>query len=178
MSDSSRRACIKIFDAMSSPLRFEILRSLQLQGPLAYSEIMSNLELDPSRDAGKFAYHLRGVLHSGLISLDRETRKYQLTSLGKMLLTFSQEIEEQVLRKSGKLLVRTSRLTIEEFDRNRIVQALIREAGMPTELAEKISQLAEERLLKLSTKYLTAPLIREFVNAMLIESGLEQYRQY
>ncbi|UCD73229.1 MAG: hypothetical protein JSW01_00885 [Candidatus Bathyarchaeota archaeon] len=161
---------------MSSPLRFEILRSLQLQGSLAYSEIMSNLELDPSRDAGKFAYHLRGVLHSGLISLDRETRKYQLTSLGKMLLAFSQEIEEQVLRKSGKLLVRTSRLTIEEFDRNRIVQALIREAGMPTELAEKISQLAEERLLKLSTKYLTAPLIREFVNAILIESGLEQYR--
>jgi len=137
---------------------------------------MSSLKLDPSRDAGKFAYHLREVLQSGLISLDRDTRKYQLTPLGKMLLTFSQEMEEQVLRRSGKLLVRTSRLTIEEFDRNKIVQALIREAGVPTELAEKISQLAEERLLKLSTKYLTAPLIREFVNAILIERGLEQYR--
>jgi len=137
---------------------------------------MGNLKLDPSRDAGKFAYHLRGVLQSGLISLDRDTRKYQLTPLGKMLLSFSQEMEEQVLRGSGKLLVRTSRLTIEEFDRNKIVQVLIREAGVPTELAEKISQLAEERLLKLSTKYLTAPLIREFVNAILIERGLEQYR--
>jgi len=174
--NSSRKTCIKIFGAISSPLRFEILRCLQLQGPMAYSEIMGSLKLDPSRDAGKFAYHLRGVLQTGLISLDRETRKYQLTSLGKMLLTFSQEIEEQVLRRRGKLIVRTSRLTIEEFDRNKIVQALIREAGMPTELAEKISQLAEERLLKLSTKYLTAPLIREFVNAILIERGLEQYR--
>ncbi len=161
---------------MSSPLRSEILRCLQIQGPSAYSEIMNSLKLDPSRDAGKFAYHLREVLQSGLISLDRETREYQLTQLGKMLLTFSQEVEEQVLRGSGKLLVRTSRITIEEFDRNRIVHALIREAGMPTELAEKISQVAEERLMKLSTKYLTAPLIREFVNAILIESGLEQYR--
>lgn len=173
---SSRKACIKIFGAISSPLRFEILRCLQLQGPSAYSEIMSSLKLDPSRDAGKFAYHLREVLQTGLISLDREMKKYQLTSLGKMLLAFSQEVEEQVLRGRGKLLVRTSRLTIEEFDRNRIVQALIREAGMPTELAEKISQIAEERLIKLSTKYLTAPLIREFVNAILIERGLEQYR--
>lgn len=176
MLESSRRACIKIFGAISSPVRFEILKCLQLQGPLSYSEVMSSLKLDPSRDAGKFAYHLREVLQSGLILLDRDTKKYQLTPLGKMLLVFSQEMEEQVLRRSGKLLVRTSRLTIEEFDRNKIVQALIREAGVPTELAEKISQLAEERLLKLSTKYLTAPLIREFVNAMLIERGLEQYR--
>ena len=176
MLDSSRRACIKIFGAISSPVRFEILKCLQLQGPLSYSEVMSSLKLDPSRDAGKFAYHLREVLQSGLISLDRDTKKYQLTPLGKMLLAFSQDMEEQVLRRSGKLLVRTSRLTIEEFDRNKIVQVLIREAGVPTELAEKISQLTEERLLKLSTKYLTAPLIREFINAILIERGLEQYR--
>jgi len=174
--DSSRKICMDIFGALSSPIRFRILRCLQLQGPSTYSEIMSSLELDPSRDAGKFAYHLKEVSQKGLISLDRETREYQLTSLGKMVLDFSQEIEEQILRKSGKLLVRTSRLTIEEFDRNKIVQALIREAGMPTELAEKISQIAEERLLRLSTKYLTAPLIREFVNAILIERGLEQYR--
>ncbi|MEM2915005.1 MAG: anaerobic ribonucleoside-triphosphate reductase, partial [Candidatus Bathyarchaeia archaeon] len=42
--------------------------------------------------------------------------------------------------------------------------------------AQKISREAEKRLLKLGTKYLTAPLIREFVNAILIEHGLEEYR--
>ncbi|MCX8171773.1 MAG: hypothetical protein N3E47_07445, partial [Candidatus Bathyarchaeota archaeon] len=62
------------------------------------------------------------------------------------------------------------------FDRNKIAESLIREAGVPSDLAQKISRETEERLLKLDTKYLTAPLIREFVNAILIERGLEEYR--
>src|SRR5208337_4091248 len=39
-----------------------------------------------------------------------------------------------------------------------------------------IAAEAEDRLVRLKTIYLTAPLIREFVNAILIEKKLEEYR--
>lgn len=176
MSRPVKRASSKVFDAAASPLRIQMLRLLNMQGPLAYSEIMELLNLDPGRDAGKFAYHLRSVLQANLVDVDKETKKYMLTDLGRLVVDFSQNLEEYAMKKSRKLLVRTSRVAIEDFDRNKIVQALVREAGVPTELAEKVAGEAEERLLRLQTKYLTAPLIREFVNSILIEKGLEEYR--
>jgi ribonucleoside-triphosphate reductase len=65
---------------------------------------------------------------------------------------------------------------MEDFDRSRITRSLIREASAPTDLAQKIAEEVEERLAKLGTLYLTAPLIREFVNVVLIEKGLQEYR--
>ncbi len=73
-------------------------------------------------------------------------------------------------------MVRTSRLAMEEFDRNKIAESLVKEANVPHDLAQKIARETQGRLLKVRTKYLTAPLIREFVNAILIEKGLEEYR--
>jgi len=73
-------------------------------------------------------------------------------------------------------MVRTSRLAMEEFDRNKIAEALVKEANVPQDLAQKIARETEGRLLEVKAKYLTAPLIREFVNAILIEKGLEEYR--
>jgi len=108
--------------------------------------------------------------------VDNETKKYMLTPLGVEMVDFSRSLEEYALKKRGKLLVRTSRLTLEEFDRNKIAKSLIKEAKIPTALAQKIVGEVEERLLKLGTLYLTAPLIREFVNAVLIEKGLKEYR--
>jgi ribonucleoside-triphosphate reductase len=65
---------------------------------------------------------------------------------------------------------------VEEFDRNKIAESLVTEANVPPDLAQKIARETEGRLLEVKTKYLTAPLIREFVNAILIEKRLEEYR--
>jgi anaerobic ribonucleoside-triphosphate reductase len=138
---------------------------------------MSQLGLNPGRDAGKFAYHLRTLLKTGLLEADKDSKKYRLTALGNTMIGFSQEVEEHILRGEGKLLVRTSRLAMEEFDREKIAQALNREAGIPLDLAQRIAEETEERLLKLDTLFLTAPLIREFVNAILVEKGLQEYRR-
>lgn len=165
----------RILKAVSSSLRLKVLNLLYERGPLSYTEIMSRLRLSPSRDAGRFAYHLKQLLQMDLIEPDVETKKYYITALGKRIVDFSDEIEEFAFRKK-KMLVRTSRFAIETFDRNKISEALIREAGMPVDLAQKIAKETEKRLLKLKTKYLTAPLIREFVNAILLERGLEEYR--
>ncbi|MCK5402511.1 helix-turn-helix domain-containing protein, partial [Candidatus Bathyarchaeota archaeon] len=170
------RVSIKVFDAVAAPLRLKILRVVYSRGILGYSEIMKQLKLNPSRDAGKFAYHLRKLVQAKLVKTDEKTNKYRLSFLGNMIIGFSEEVEEQAFRGEKKLFVRTSRLAMEEFDKKRIVKALKKEADVPLNIAQKVAEETEERLFKLDTLYLTAPLIREFVNAILIEKGFQEYR--
>jgi ribonucleoside-triphosphate reductase len=136
---------------------------------------MNILRLNPTRDAGRFAYHLRLLLKANLIEPDIKTKKYRLTELGQMMVGVAEEIGERFLKRR-KMLVRTSRLAMEEFDRNKIAEALVKEANVPIDLAQKISRETEKRLSEFKTKYLTAPLIREIVNVILVEKGLEEYR--
>jgi len=163
-----------VLKAVASSLRLGILRLLYERGPLSYTEIMTFLKLSPSRDAGRFAYHLKTLLGMDLVEPDVASKKYMLTDMGKAIVEFADELDESAYKK--RMLVRTSRLAIENFDRNKIAESLVREAEVPVDLAQKIAREAEKRLVKLGTKYLTAPLIREFVNAILIERGLEEYR--
>ncbi len=92
-----------------------------------------------------------------------------------MVIDVADRVEKNALRHKG-MLVRTSRFTLEEFDANKIANSLIREAKVPPDLAQKAAKETERRLLKSKTKYVNAPLIREVVNAILIEKGLEDYR--
>lgn len=165
----------RVLKAVASSLRLQVLSMLLDRGPLSYTEIMNILRLNPSRDAGRFAYHLKSLMKADLIEPDPETKKYRLTDLGRMLVNITETIEEQSFKRR-KMMVRTSRLAMEEFDRNKIAQALVKEAKVPQDLAQKVARETEGKLLEIKAKYLTAPLIREFVNAILVEKGLEEYR--
>jgi len=143
---------------------------------LPYTEIMYEAKLDPVRDAGKFVYHLKTLRKAGLVATEKGTKKYAVTELGKILVDFSRDLEEYAAVKRGKLFVRTSKMTIEEFDRSKIARSLVNEAGMPQSIAGEIAAEAEERLLRFGTTYLTAPLVRELVNTILVERKLEEYR--
>ena len=173
---SSEKVGAGIFDAASAPVRLQILRLLSTKGPLQYTEVMFQLKLDPVRDAGKFVYHLKSLTDAGLVTLDKKTKRYGISELGQMIVSFARDLDEYVNVKRGKLYVRTSRFAIEEFHRNKIARSLVVEAGVPQEIADEIAAEAEDRLARLKTLYLTAPLIREFVNAILIEKKLEEYR--
>ena len=175
MSVPQRLRGVKVLKAVSSPLRLQILNLLFDRGPLSYTELMGSLKMNPSRDAGRFAYHLKFLLKADLVEADVETRKYLLTELGKMVIEVADRVEKRASKPKG-MLVRASRLALEEFDVNRIANSLIHEAKMPADLAQKVSKEAESRLIKSKTKYLTAPLVREMVNAILVEKGLEEYR--
>jgi anaerobic ribonucleoside-triphosphate reductase len=166
---------VKVLKAVSSPIRLQILNLLFDRGPLSYTELLSLLKMNPSRDAGRFAYHLKFLLKADLIEADVETKKYCLTELGKMVIDIAERIEKKASKPKG-MLVRTSRFALEDFDANKIANSLLRETRMPAELAQKVAKEAEKRLFKSKTKYLTAPLVREVVNAILIEKGLEEYR--
>jgi len=165
-----------IFSVIASTNRLEILKILNAKGSLSYSELKSLAGFRSKKESGKFAYHLRKLVRHGLVSLNRVERKYTITSLGTLVLNLSRQIEEHAILESGKLYVRTSKQKIEEFNANKITQSLVREGGMPLDLAQKITAEVESRIHKFQTTYLTAPLIREIVNSVLIEQGYEEYR--
>ena len=142
---------------------------------MSYTEMMRSLRLSPDRDAGRFAYHLKTLVRAGLVKPNSEDGRYEITDLGRIAHNVLESLEERISRRR-KMVVRTSRLAIEEFDRSKIVESLVREADVPVELAEDIAKEAEERLVMMRVRYLTAPLIREVVNAILLERGLEEYR--
>jgi anaerobic ribonucleoside-triphosphate reductase len=175
LSAPQRVRGVRILKAVSSPLRLQILNLLFDKSLLSYTELMASLKMNPSRDAGRFAYHLKFLLKADLIEADVEARKYLLTELGKMVIDIADRIDKKAF-KPKSTLVRTSRPALEEFDANKIASSLIKEAQMPAELAQKVAKEAEKQLIHSKTKYLTAPLVREVVNAILIEKGFEEYR--
>ncbi|TRO43876.1 ArsR family transcriptional regulator, partial [Candidatus Bathyarchaeota archaeon] len=175
MSLSHRARGIKVLKAVSSPIRLQILNFLFDKSALSYTELMTALKMNPSRDAGRFAYHLKFLLKTNLVEADVESKKYLLTDLGKMIIDVADRVEKKAF-KPKVMLVRTSHSTLEEFDANKIANSLIKEAKMPPDQAQKAAKEAEKLLLKSKTKYLTAPLVREVVNAILIEKGQEEYR--
>lgn len=71
------------------------------------------------------------------------------------------------------LFVRTSGEEVARWNRRRIVEALIREAAMDEETAETISREVEKQIVSSGISLLTTALIRELVDAKLIERGLE-----
>ena len=75
------------------------------------------------------------------------------------------------------LFVRTSGEEIIRWDRQRIVDALVREADIDYLVAEKISREVEKQIVSSGISVLTTALIREMVNVRLIEKGLEKERR-
>jgi anaerobic ribonucleoside-triphosphate reductase len=79
--------------------------------------------------------------------------------------------------KTNQLRVRTSRDTIESFDKGKIAKTLVVETGASPELADKLATEVFKELSKLEVDSLSAPMIREMVNTKLVEHGLETLRK-
>ena len=108
--------------------------------------------------------------------MNKAERRYTITNLGKLVLSLARQIEERSIIESGKMYVRTSKDSIEEFNSHKIIQSLVREGSLPLELAQKITEEVENRIYKYQITYLTGSLIREMVNSVLLEHGHEEYR--
>ncbi len=164
-----------IFSVMTNLTRIEMLRVLNSKGPLTYSELKVNVGFKSKRESGKFAYHLRKLLRYSLISLNKQERRYMITNRGKLILGIIKQIEERSVIESGNIYVRT-RNSLEEFNAQEIVQSLVREVNMPSELAEKIAEEVENRLYRMQGVYITSQLIRDMVNLLLLERNVMDYR--
>lgn len=90
------------------------------------------------------------------------------------------ESNQQLLNSDSTdqaLFVRTSQDDMTGWDRHRIVDALLRETYIDRDTAEKISRDVESTIKTGKVKTVTGPLIREMVNAKLLELGLEEARR-
>jgi len=75
------------------------------------------------------------------------------------------------------LFVRVSDDNIVQWDRLRIISALKKEAGVAEEIAHKIAREVEDQIISARVKRLTSSLVRELVDAKLVEHGLEEARK-
>ncbi|MEN2974069.1 MAG: ATP cone domain-containing protein [Candidatus Caldarchaeales archaeon] len=163
-----------ILDAIASPTRSEILRLLSKR-EMGYSELMASLGLEKNKDAGKFSYHLKKMLNVSLIEVDKDSGKYKLSRIGLTMLEILEELRK-ALGSRDLMIVRRSDNLVEPFDKSKIARSLVREANISLKLASEIASIAEEKLKDLKIEYLTSSLIRELVNNILLDMGLEKYR--
>jgi len=75
------------------------------------------------------------------------------------------------------VFVRTSGDDMIAWDRERIIETLVREAKLDVTTAEKISREVEAQIVLSNISVITAPLVREMVDAKLVEHGLESARR-
>ena len=88
-----------------------------------------------------------------------------------------QEFKEEIETTDMALFVRTSDESMHDWNRQRIVDALLRETYIDLDTATEISREVEDMITTSKIKMITAPLIRELVDTKLIERGLEQARK-
>ena len=94
--------------------------------------------------------------------------------LRKTALEILKKIDQKtaaVFASFEKMQVRTSKLTIEPFDRGNIIRSLIRETNVNRGVAENIGKEVENKIKDLDIPYLNTALIREMANAKLLEYG-------
>ena len=102
-----------------------------------------------------------------------ETKMSTVIEMKEGYQTFKEEFETTDMA----LFVRTSDETLHGWERQRIVDALIRETYVDLDTAKDIAREVEELIATSKIKMITAPLIRELVDTKLVERGLEQARR-
>ncbi len=75
------------------------------------------------------------------------------------------------------VFVRTSKDNIVQWNKNKIINALVKETGIKKEIANIIAIEVEKQIQSLDVNNITAPLIRELVDVKLLEYGLEDARR-
>jgi len=87
------------------------------------------------------------------------------------------EFGEEVETTDKALFVRTSDESLNDWNRQRIVDALVRETYVDLDTAKEIAREVEDVIASSEISMITASLIRELVDAKLVERGLEQARK-
>ncbi|MFX1324292.1 MAG: anaerobic ribonucleoside-triphosphate reductase [Promethearchaeota archaeon] len=173
-SDKNKDFLEKQLKVLGQKIRIDILKKLSYsQDILSYSKLQKEV-LDYNTSSVNFSFHLNALKKCDLIN---STEKgYYLTKLGEQILTNILSIERVLIDKDKAKMIRTSKYSKEVFDSNKIKEYLITEGELEENLARQIAREVEERLAKTNIEYLTAPLMREYINAILLERGLEEIR--
>jgi len=159
---------------LGQKFRIDILKKLNNSlNPLSYSMLQKEI-CDVNQININLSFHLKTLKESNLIESLEEG--YQISILGKKILN-NIIMMEQILNAQNKtIMIRTSKYSKEPFNIKKIEEYLIKEGEMDEYQAKQIAKEVQERLNRTNIEYLTAPLMREYINAVLLENGLEKVR--
>jgi len=164
----------KHLQIIGKKIRLGILKILyEINSPIPFMALKRRI-LEEKGDSSKISYHLNILKENNFILSGEEG--YFLTKLGGRILEKLLDIGDIINEEKRILQIRTSNYTFELFNINKIIEYLIRESEMPEKLARKIANEVKLKLSNSKVNYLTTPLIREYINGILIEKGFEEYR--
>ncbi|MBN1215058.1 MAG: hypothetical protein JXA99_06385 [Candidatus Lokiarchaeota archaeon] len=173
-SDKIPKLLERYLKIIGKKTRLDILKSLSNKdNALTFSDIQKEI-FNLENGNINLSFHLNALKKLELIETSQSG--YSISNLGKDILKKILEIEQTLNHFNKCLLIRTSKYITEPFDSKKINNFLIKEAGMESFLAKKISNLVQNKLSKTKIKYLTSPLLREYINGILLEEGLEEFR--
>ncbi len=173
-SDKNIDVLEKQLKILSQKIRIDILKKLNVsRNPLSYSRLQKEV-LGANPNSVNFSFHLKALKKGNLISTSESG--YTLSTLGKQILKTIVSMEQILNDQNVPIMIRTSKYSKEPFNANKIEDYLIKEGQLEKILAKQISKEVKERLSKAKIGYLTTPLMREYINAILLENGLEEIR--
>lgn len=173
-SDKNMDVLEKQLKILSQKIRIDILKKLNVyRNPLSYSLLQKEV-LGANPNSVNFSFHLKALKNGNLISTSESG--YTLSTLGKQILKNIVSMEQILNDQNKQIMIRTSKYSKEPFNASKIEDYLIKEGQLEKFLATQISKEVKERLSKANIGYLTTPLMREYINAILLENGLEEIR--
>ncbi len=159
---------------LGQKIRIDILKNLDKSSiPISYSLLQKQV-LGSNPNSVNFSFHLKVLKTNDLIETSDEG--YLLTSLGKKILGNMVSMEQILADQDKSIMIRTSRYSTEPFNIGNIEEYLVREGGMELFQAKQIANEVSNRLSRTQVEYLTTPLMREYINGILLENGLEHVR--
>jgi len=159
---------------LGQKIRIDILKNLDKNTkPVSYSLLQKQV-LGSNPNSVNFSFHLKVLKTNDLMETSDEG--YLLTSLGKKILGNIISMEQILKDQDKSIMIRTSRYSTEPFNLENIEKYLVKEGGMELFRAKQIANEVSERLSRTEVEYLTTPLMREYINGILLENGLEHVR--
>ncbi len=173
-TDKNLNRLEKQLKTLGQKVRIDLLKKLKNnQTPISFSRLQKEV-LGHNTSSVNLSFHLNSLKKSELILSSDEG--YSITFLGEQIIDKILSIEKILNNQNKSRVIRTSKYSKELFDINRIEEYLVVEGQLDPYLAKQIAHEVEERLSKINIEYMTAPLMREYINAILLENGLEEVR--
>jgi len=173
-ADKNQTILEKQLKTLGQKIRIDILKKLKnTQLPLSFSKLQKEV-LGHNLSTVNLSFHLNTLKKSELIFSSEEG--YAMTFLGEQIIEKILSIEDILNKQKNARMIRTSKYSKELFDMSKIEEYLVIEGDLERHLARQIAHEVEERLSKTKIDYMTAPLMREYINGVLLENGLEDVR--
>ncbi|MEE9377037.1 MAG: anaerobic ribonucleoside-triphosphate reductase [Candidatus Lokiarchaeia archaeon] len=173
-ADKKQTILEKQLKTLGQKIRIDILKKLKnTQAPLSFSKLQKEV-LGHNLSTVNLSFHLNTLKKSELIQSTDEG--YSISFLGDQIIDKILSIEQILKKQKNTQMIRTSKYSKELFDISKIEEYLVNEGDLDRYLARQIAHEVEERLSKTNIEYMTAPLMREYINAVLLENGLEEVR--